>query len=219
MGSSSKAPSTDASTYWTSYLAESEPCQFPRLGTAVDGPKRPMSFRVDVEHVQLLRQRSMSDEAALPSLLHVAWGLLLRCYTGLDDVCFGYQEVGLNTAGNRQPTISGPLTGMPAARFTVDDQISVADALEKARGEYISGLPYQDSLPSEKEDSGSSWRQLFDTAVVIRRSSNTAASNNNKIASQTLNVVLPKEVCISALPCYSLLTSITVQYTTPHQAF
>lgn len=189
MVSSSKAPHTDDSNYWTSYLAESEPCQFPRLGTAMDGPKRPMSFRVDVDHVQLLQQLSLSDEAALPSLLHVAWGLLLRCYTGLDDVCFGYQEAGLGTA------ISGPLTGMPLTRFTVDDVVSVADALEKARGEYISGLHYQDSLPGT---SGSSRRQLFDTAVVIHRPSNTAASTNTIIASQLLNVALPKEVRTSA---------------------
>ena len=108
---------------------------------------------------------------------------------------------------------------MSVARFTVDDMVSVADTLEKARGEYISGLPHQDSLRSgTAEDSRSSQRQLFDTAVVLRRSSNTAASTTI-VTSQPLNVVLHKEVCTSASTRYPFLTQVAVQHTPAHQAF
>lgn len=201
MGSSLKSPHTDASSYWASYLAESEPCQFPRLGTSVDGPKRPMSLRVNLEQLQKLQQLSVSDEAALPSLLRVAWGLLLRCYTGLDDVCFGYQGTGPGTAGNERPRISRPLNETPVARFTVDDMVSVGDTFEKAKGEYISGLPYQNSVPSSTtKDSWLSGRQLFDTAVVLRSFSNATASKNTIVTSQPLNEVFPQEVCTRASP-------------------
>ena len=225
MGSSLKAPQIDASNYWASYRAESEPCQFPRLGPSVDGPKRSMSLRVHSEHVQRLPQLSASDGAALPSLLRVAWSLLLRCYTGLDDVCFGYQETGLANVGDGNPRISKPLNGMLVARLRVDDTVSVIDTLEKAKREYISGLPYQSSVPSgTTEDSPLSGRQLFDTAVVLRSSPNIAASNKTIVTSQPLNVVLPKEVCVSASPShpadyFHLLTQIIVQDTPAHQAF
>jgi hypothetical protein len=197
MESSSKASHTDAFTYWTSYLADSEPCQFPRLRTSVDGPNRPMSFRVNPENLQKLQQLSVSDEAALPTLLRVAWGLLLRCYTGLDEVCFGYQEIGPGTWGKE----FGPLNGMPITRFAADDMVSVADKLETVKGEYISGLPFQTLIPSGTiKYAWSSERQLFDTAVVLRSLSNTAASNNTVAISQPLNVVLPEEVGTRASP-------------------
>jgi hypothetical protein len=201
MESSLSAPHTDASRYWASYLAESEPCQFPRLGAGIDGSKRAMSIRVNLEHLQRLQQLAVSEEAALPSLLRVAWGLLLRCYTGLDDVCFGYQEPGTGTAGNERPRISASINGMPAARFTVDGMVSVADALERVKGEYISGLPHQNSAPSSTtKDSWWSEHQLFDTAVVLRRSSNATASKNTIVTSQPLNEALSQEVCTRASP-------------------
>lgn len=224
MGSSSNAPHIYASSYWASYLAESKPCRFPRFGTGADGPKRPMSLRVNLEHLKKLQQLSESDDASLPSLLRVAWGLLLRCYTGLDDVCFGYQEIGRSPVGNERPEISGPSNGMPVARFTVNEMLSVADTFEKAKGEYVSGLPFQISVPSgTTKDSCLSERELFDTAVVFRSFSNTATSNNTIITSQTLNVVLSEKVCTRAYPrrpncppSYSD-TQVTVQDTPARQ--
>jgi hypothetical protein len=198
-----KSPQSDASSYWASYLAELEPCEFPRLGASINGPRRPMSLRVNLEHVQRLQKLSVSDEAALPSLLRVAWGLLLRCYTGLDDVCFGYQETGTGTAGNERPRSSALANGTPAARFTVDDMMSVADTLERVKGEYISGLPYLKSAPSRTaKNSRWSEHQPFDTAVVLRRFSNATASNNSIVTSQPLNEALSQEVCARGFPEY-----------------
>lgn len=199
MESSHEDPHAHASSYWASYLAKSEPCLFPRLRTSVDGPKRSMSLRVNLESLQELRQFSGSEEAALPSLLHVAWGLLLRCYTGLDDVCFGYRETGSGTAGNERPRMSAPLKGMPVARLTVNDMSSVADTLGKAKGEYISGLPYQSSAPFDTtNESWSSTRQLFDTVVELRSFSNPPAFNNIGVSLPSLNVVFSEEVCIGS---------------------
>ena len=196
-----KSPHMDASSYWTSYLAELEPCQFPRLGASINGPRRPMSLRVNLEHVQRLQKLSASDEAALPSLLRVAWGLLLRCYTGLDDVCFGYQETGTGTASNERPRSFALANGMPAARITVDDMVSVADTLERVKGEYISSLPYLNSAPSSTaKDSRWSEHQPFDTAVVLRRLSHATASNNSIVTSQLLNEALSQEVCARDFP-------------------
>jgi hypothetical protein len=201
MGSTLKSPPVDASSYWASYLAELESCQFPRLGASIHRPRRPMSLRVNLEHVQGLQKLSASDEAALPSLLRVAWGLLLRCYTGLDDVCFGYQETGTGAASNERPRSSALANGMPAARVTVDDMVSVAKTLERVKGEYISGLPYLTSAPSSTaKDSRWSEHRPFDTAVVLRRFSNTTAPKNSVVTSQPLNEALSQEVCARVSP-------------------
>ncbi len=177
-------------------------CQFPHLGTSRDGPKRPMSLRVNVECLQQLQQLCGSDVVALPSLLHVAWGLLLRCYTGLDHVCFGYQETGPGTLGQEYPRTSGLPNEMRAVRFAVDDMMSVADTLEKAKGEYISGFPCLNSvLSGTTKDSQSSERQLLDTAVVLRNLSNSAAPNSTGLTFQPLNMVSLEEVCTRVPQC------------------
>jgi hypothetical protein len=195
MASTLETPRRNTSHYWA--------CQFPRLSASGDGPKWPMSLRVNIEHLQQLQQLSGSDEAALPSLLRVAWGLLLQCYTGLDDVCFGYQETGPGTVGQESPRTSGPLNEMHAVRFNVDYMMSVADTLEKAKGEYISVFSCLNSVPSgTTKDSRSSERQLFDTAVVLRNLSNSVAPNSTGIISQPLNMVSLEDVGtrVSPLP-------------------
>jgi hypothetical protein len=210
MASASQSNSS-SSSYWTTYLAESEPCQFPRLGAAVSGPKRHMSIRVPLEQQQKLQQLASSsssspllpsslNQAALPSLLRAAWGLLLRCYTGQDDVCFGYQE--LETAVS-SPSLSNSQSSspcMPVARFVLDESMSLAKILDQSKNDYVSALPYWDLSPPQ------SHRQLFDTAVVLRDLSNTAVgvvnNNNNTTTSNSSAVIqrrplntLPEEVC------------------------
>lgn len=193
MAPNSKESHPDNAAYWA--------CQFPRLGTGDGRSKRSMSLRVTLEHGQKLQQLSVSDEAALPSLLRVAWALLLRCYTGLDHVCFGYQETGPGTVGINGPPISGPLNGMHVAHFTMDDMVSVADTLEKAKGECISGLPHQNLVPSGRtRDPGSSDSQLFDTAVVLRNFSDSAARNDTGVTLQPLKMVSLEEVCTRSFP-------------------
>lgn len=200
MASSTQFVPRDASSYWSTYLAESEPCQFPRLGSGLTGPKRPISLRVNVEQQQKLQQLSVSDETSLPSLLRTAWGLVLRCYSGQDDVSFGYQQSGTCNSANGEPAPSNNSPPMLVARFILDETMSLAKALEKSRGEYVSGLLYQSSVPSNAIKN--SERQLFDTAVVLRAFSNTAVSNNNTTFHRPLHVLLPDEVSIGAFTCY-----------------
>jgi hypothetical protein len=199
-----------SSSYWTTYLAESEPCQFPRLGAAVSGPKRHMSIRVPLEQQQKLQQLASSasssslspsslNQAALPSLLRTAWGLLLRCYTGQDDVCFGYQELETTVSSSSLSNSQSSSPCMPVARFVLDESMSLAKILDQSKNDYVSALPHWDLSPPQ------SHRQLFDTAVVLRDLSNTTIgvvnNDNNTISNSSAAIqrrplnTLPEEVC------------------------
>ncbi|KAI9691602.1 MAG: hypothetical protein M1822_007673 [Bathelium mastoideum] len=72
---------------------EASPCHFPHYGYGVDDRKE-VSV-VDVKLAQLMRLRDLAkaSEGDFESTLQTAWALLLRCYTGLDEVCFGYREI------------------------------------------------------------------------------------------------------------------------------
>lgn len=195
MASNTQFGSKDARSFWSTYLAECEPCQLPRLGGGLTGPKRPMSLRVNVEQKEKMQQVLASDEASFAALLRAAWGLLLRCYTGQDDVCFGYQEFGASYTVKEEPALSNTSPeGMPVARLILDGTMSLAKTLEKSRGEYVSALPYPSSVSSAIVRN--SERQLFDTAVVLRSFSNTAASNTNTKLHGHFNAKLTEEVSL-----------------------
>ena len=77
-----------------------EPCRFPRFDKGEDGPGRLLSIRVELDKRQKLQNVFGQDR--LPSVLRTAWALVLGCYTGLEDVCFGYQDLrshSLNDCG------------------------------------------------------------------------------------------------------------------------
>ncbi|OCL14025.1 nonribosomal peptide synthase [Glonium stellatum] len=187
MASNSRSSTSDSSTHSSTFLAESGPCQFPRLRTGVSGPRRPVSIRVSLEHLQKLQQLLASDEAALWNLLRTAWGILLRCYTGRDDVYFGYHESDLGALVSGGPTGSDIHLRTSVVRFLLDDTISLAKILEKSKGKSFSA-----SLNALE----TSERQLFDTAVLLRSFPNKAVSNVTRHL--PLNV-LPEEYKIRLL--------------------
>ncbi|KAK3368413.1 non-ribosomal peptide synthetase [Podospora didyma] len=146
---------TDMISDWAAYLTGATPCRFPRFSRPVDeATRRPiMSARVDIEMADTAKLLSLStttDPDGLIVVLQAAWALLLHCYTGQDDVSFGFQH---NTA---DPIV---------ARFVLNDCVTVTDAVghAKANMELASRLP---PLPAELSHPTGK-QPLFDTAMVL----------------------------------------------------
>ena len=74
-----------------SHMEVIEPCRFPRFDRGEEGPNRLLSVRVELDQRLELRNNFGQDE--LPSVLRTAWALVLGCYTGLEDVCFGFKDL------------------------------------------------------------------------------------------------------------------------------
>ncbi|KAF2842939.1 nonribosomal peptide synthase [Patellaria atrata CBS 101060] len=84
----------DAQSYWKDVLASMEPCNFPPLDGTTEGPTRSMSLKVDLSCAAKLEELAAKDEHELANALLSGWALAIRCYTGLENVCFEYQEIG-----------------------------------------------------------------------------------------------------------------------------
>ena len=71
--------------------AQAQTCHFPATGKQDSGPKRPLSARVELQYPELVQQLVVGDngDEALSAVVRAVWALLLRCYTGLDHVCYG----------------------------------------------------------------------------------------------------------------------------------
>ena len=67
-----------------------EPCRFPRFEKGESSPERFLSVPVSLSQKQKIH--NVFGQDGLPSAARTAWALVLGCYTGLEDVCFGYQD-------------------------------------------------------------------------------------------------------------------------------
>jgi hypothetical protein len=110
--------------------AQVHSCQFPCLGRGSGSDqKRPLSVRVELQHPELLQKLFAEDDgkASLVAAVRAAWALVLRTYTGLDQVCFGLGEVGCNNTtgkdGQRDSVVA----------HLVSDEVSIAELVQRAK--------------------------------------------------------------------------------------
>lgn len=185
----------DARKYCAAYLADAEPCRFPQFDGDVDEVVRPLSIRVELEQLQELQKLSAQDKDTLPTVLRAAWALVLRCYTGLENVCFGYQETRRDILVNGTRKTAESLIGMPLARMSFAETQTLSELIAKAKDDYIRGLPYHDALPADLASGASSpERQLFNTAMLLRNYSNPSTAEEVVIPPQPLDMASFEEV-------------------------
>ncbi|MBE3049229.1 AMP-binding protein, partial [Candidatus Bathyarchaeota archaeon] len=79
--------------FWRVHLRGCKPCVFPALSTPSEGRTLVTSFKVDVSAADLdAYARRMGVRRS--TVLRLAWGLVLKNYTGSKRVVFGYQHTG-----------------------------------------------------------------------------------------------------------------------------
>jgi hypothetical protein len=172
--------STAAISDWATYLRGLTPCRFPRFSRAAAGkdaaaPGDPgkqqqqqiSSVPVPVEHVhaEQLTALSTTDPEKFGAVLRTAWALLLRCYTGQDDVSFSFEQHGCHSDENESEPV-GPVV----ARFFLDDDASVAGLVSRTTTELASLIQQAGAVPPELIQSDHAQQQpqqLFDTAIAV----------------------------------------------------
>jgi hypothetical protein len=88
-----------------------------------------LSVRIELQHPELLQKLFAEDDgkASLVAAVRAAWALVLRTYTGLDQVCFGLGEVGCDstpgTGGQRDSVVA----------HLVSDEVSIAELVQRAK--------------------------------------------------------------------------------------
>jgi hypothetical protein len=145
-------------------------CHFPATGRAIGGPKRPLSVRIELRHLdklqKLVEENNGSD--ALSAVVQAAWALSLRVYTGLNEVCFGFEQVGGSSRASDRIS-SGACTVV-----RLDENATLEELAREAKG--------AEGAFSESSDSDGS----FNTSVMVRFGA--AASSKHQLPSKTTNM-------------------------------
>ncbi|KAF3490821.1 nonribosomal peptide synthase [Arthroderma uncinatum] len=167
-------PKGDPTAHWQAHLAGVAPCHFPRLGAITTGPKRPMTIKVNLDQTQQLKELCESNPAGLPVALRAAWSLVLRCYTGSEDICFGYQDATSTSV-------------LPVARLAFEDDTLLSDLVSSAQTEYENSLPFHTDVPTNI--TGTPEQRLYNTVLSFR----SAAKPGTAPAPRATNMALPED--------------------------
>lgn len=143
-----------------------------------------MSLRINPNAGDDAHLLSAWRDNKLCAVIQVTWGLILRCYMGSDDVCFGYRHVDANEQIN--PTEGSSNTMRPTTvQLVINEGDSVKTMLAGANGATV--------VDEGRNAIVDSYR-LYNTVVLIRSYRPDSQGTVERSAVSPLTLTLPQEV-------------------------
>lgn len=176
-------PVDQAVGYWADFLKGATPCRLPPLLDNVKVPSPPelKAIEVVVPRSESLRALCAAQGVTMASIFHAAWALVLRAYSGEDDVMFGYLTSGRDAPIDGVATLVGPLINMLTCRVNFNDRSkSVLQELRQLQEDLIEGISNQHvSLAEIQHRLGIGSEGLFSSIVSFQKHDAAAAADNN----------------------------------------
>lgn len=172
--------------FWKQYLADVEPCLFPALGDVASDSTR----EVSTLKKQTANIHAFSRLSGLPieSMFQFTWALVLRWYTGSDDVCFGY-----SASGSKENKLHCP--GVAACRFLVQNDHKLLEILQKSKLHSENSAVNLAALEAVKHQLKLGDLTLFNTCLSYRAaSSQPVGSSREPNASSAYEILVEAEV-------------------------
>lgn len=163
--------------FWKEYLVDIEPCNFPPISQETRG--KPRSTRTLNKQTHQLHAFSKMSGVSVDILLQIAWGLVLRCYTGCDDVCFGFLAA--------QPE---DVASISIVRLILGNDRKLDEALQHAKADLQKSRDHFADLSTVKHQLGLDDSNVFNTLLTYRavshlpqgRARDTATAKDYKVA-------------------------------------
>lgn len=127
-------------------LSRAVACKLPLLDGEHKSTARPTVVEVKQASLKKLQQIFEKDENGLKGMICAAWGLLLRCFTGQDEVCFFIQQS--NGAWLSQPSTKSE-NSRPIIHLSFFENEKLLDQIAKAQ-DAIATLKQRQRSPLEK---------------------------------------------------------------------
>ncbi|KAJ5050965.1 uncharacterized protein L3040_002832 [Drepanopeziza brunnea f. sp. 'multigermtubi'] len=200
--------------YWKSYLQGMNPCLLPNLSYSLSrDPTQPGSRHVAVEITssQQLLKFCQSQELTISALFRAVWGLILRAYTGLDEVAFGYITSGRDIPIPGVAEMVGTLINMLVCRMDLTTTSFVKDVISKAQTDYENSLPHQHaSLAQIQHVLGLYGQQLFNTSMTVLKDVPLQYGESPSIALANIHEWSPNEYDLD-VQCWVSKTDVKME--------
>lgn len=130
--------------YWQEYIQGVEHCRFPALSDSPSTEVEAIDMQFD-DGSELLKFCERED-VSLTNVIQLTWAIILKCYTGDEQICFGYM-----TKENNLLPIRLDLGGQPIVRHLLqDNQQTLAQSVKNQDcplGQVYQSLALPGTLP------------------------------------------------------------------------
>jgi aryl carrier-like protein len=198
-----------ARSYWEQYLADIEPCYFP----PADGDRTERRLQqertnipLDATHVQALCERY---KVTFATICQAAWALVLKYFTGSQDVCFFVSTAGRQGVLDNIKEAVGPLLNTLICRQRLDgDNVTLGDMVKDLQQGRLKALEHEYFPLRETEGSKQSAGQaLCNTIVSYQRKPDLDTSLISELRVRLQQGYNPTEVCRAHQPLNLLIHS------------
>lgn len=180
--------------HWVRYLSGAHPCHL-RVSPTTGGEKRLGSVLMQFDRFPELQRFCEENSVTLANLTLTAWAMVLRSFTGSDDVCFGYLTAGRDSPVPDIQNAVGIFINMLCCRVKFGQRHSLLDISKTVQEDFLGNLPYQNcSLAQIQHELGRDGQMLFNTALSIQNHSISKPTTDSTISLEIQRVHDPTEV-------------------------
>ena len=180
-------------TYWRRYLQHTEPCSFPSL---LDGPvheRENLTCQLNLEDLPGLNSFCAQNGATLSNVLQLVWSLVLRVFTGNENICFGYITSGRDVPIQGIQDTVGLFISMLVCHLELDDNLEVNKALEQIQADYSDSMGHQAFSLSNMQHEMGGGHALFNTVFTFQRRFRSSDKGSDKLEYEVISAYDPGE--------------------------
>ncbi|KAJ5354279.1 non-ribosomal peptide synthetase [Penicillium brevicompactum] len=182
--------------FWKSRLSKVTPCVLPPLtdNQAELPPQELKSHSVNLDDARVYQEYCQTNDVTLGTLFKMAWGLLLRCYIGSDNICFGDSVSGRDVRLHGVENAVGPYLHETICQMTFDKEAGVSATLRQIQSQFVESLPHKHVSLAEIQHAielGST--KLFNTGLSVLPETLQDFSNLTDINVVEIDRVSPTE--------------------------
>ena len=180
--------------YWRRYLDNVEPCYFPALADGKKNERELRTLELELEDAFQLQSFCAQHSVTLSNVLQLVWSLVLRIYTGSENVCFGYLSSGRDVPLEGIQDAVGLFISMLVCRMDLNNDLQVGIALKQIQEDYTQSMAHQAfSLGDMQHELQLSGKSLFNTAFTFQRRPDTQNEKNQQLQFDVVEAYDPSE--------------------------
>ncbi|KAL3453178.1 hypothetical protein BJX65DRAFT_302095 [Aspergillus insuetus] len=176
-------PIEESMAYWSNYLLGAQASHFPLYGDPLGR-----------QDIRSLRTKINLGPERLGEFC--TWALVLRSYTGLEDICFSYATSGRDAPLKGINNAVGAFLNAVVCRVRVPSTATVSQALGQVKSDFVESLSHQYFSATDESQSGDFSRLKGNTLMSCQRKAATELQGSG-LGFELIDAVNPNEYDMS----------------------